>query len=151
MTKSVVEYEVAFFGVMTATKLSVQNLDFSSELRSVVNQYTGIFGTKDNKMRKYIKRLRLKCSLLRSVKIHQNSHKNNYHANALTMLASIHKTKNQQLVTVTFLFEASSSKDEKVINQVEDLANLWFNPLIKYLSDEILLEDKKKVHAMVRK
>lgn len=37
-----------------------------------------------------------------------------------------------------------------MIKPVEDLADLWFNPFIRYLRDGVLLEDKKKVHAIVK-
>lgn len=40
---------------------------------------------------------------------------------------------------------------KRFINQVEDVVDSWFNPLIRYLSNRVLPVDKKKVHVMVRK
>lgn len=101
MINRIVEYKAKIFGVMTTTKLDAKDLDLFSDSRLLVNQYTSVFMTKVNKMRKYLERLRHEFLLLGSLKIHQISHSNNRHIDALAMFSSIHGRKIYKLVTIT--------------------------------------------------
>lgn len=57
----------------------------------------------------------------------------------------------QRIVTIMVLSEASPFKAKKVINQMEDLPESWFDPFIRYLSKKALPKGKKITHTIVNK
>lgn len=53
---------------MTLRKISSSSLMLFNDSRLVVNQYVGTFEVKDNKMKRYLKKLKKECSLIKDVK-----------------------------------------------------------------------------------
>lgn len=106
---------------------------------------------RDDKMRKYLERLKHECLLLGNVKIEKISC-NNYHAITLAMPTTVHDKKQlKDNKHNSFFFWASTSEVERVINQLEDLSRLWFDLFVIYLSNGDLFEDKKKTCDIVSK
>lgn len=59
--------------------------------------------------------------------------------------------KNQHFITIIVSSIASLFEIAKVINQIEDLVEGWFNPFVIYLSIGALPKGKRKAYAIVSK
>lgn len=67
VTNDVIEYKVDIFRVMASKMLGANNLIMYSDFELVVNQYVGIFESKDKKMKRYVEQLKKECLKLTSV------------------------------------------------------------------------------------
>lgn len=67
VTNDVIEYKVYIFRVMASKMLGANNLIMYSDFELVVNQYVGIFESKDKKMRRYVEQLKKECLKLTSL------------------------------------------------------------------------------------
>lgn len=67
VTNDVIEYKVYIFRVMASKMLGANNLIMYSDFELVVNQYVGIFESKDKKMKRYVEQLKKECLKLTSV------------------------------------------------------------------------------------
>lgn len=67
VTNDVIEYKVDIFRVMASKMLGANNLIMYSDFELVVNQYVGIFESKDKKMKRYVEQLKKECLKLTSL------------------------------------------------------------------------------------
>ncbi|XP_038687612.1 uncharacterized protein LOC119987002 [Tripterygium wilfordii] len=150
-TNNEAEYEALFQGVQNALRLGAKELVIYSDSQLVVNQLTGLYSARTATMAAYMEKTKQLLDRLHDYKVIQIPREQNDHADALATLASADQLGVKRVIQVQVLERPSIDEMPEEIRCAEEQAPSWMDPIIAYLKDGILPEDKKEARKLAVK
>ncbi|GJU26314.1 reverse transcriptase domain-containing protein [Tanacetum coccineum] len=134
------EYEALIAGLWIAAQMGVRNVHMSVDSKLVVNQILGTYVTKEENMVKYLEKTKAdrRLSLIFLKQVPRSKNKK---ANALSKIAST----SFGLIKHRFgekYFKEKSIQEEEVATVVEEEGPTWMTPIMEYLKDETLPDNR---------
>ncbi|GJS99663.1 reverse transcriptase domain-containing protein [Tanacetum coccineum] len=141
------EYEALIAGLRIATQMGVRNVHVSVDSKLVANQVLGIYVAKEENMIKYLEKAKSLISGFANFSISQVPGSKNKKAGALSKIASTSFAHLSKHVLVEVLKE-KSIQEREVATVVEEEGPTWMTPIIEYLRDETLPNDRKEASKL---
>nr|GEV30003.1 reverse transcriptase domain-containing protein [Tanacetum cinerariifolium] len=136
-------------GLRIAEQIGVKNLQANVDSRLVTNEVNGTYVAKDPGMIKYLEKVKNLASTFKEFSIKQVPRGENKKADALSKMASTSFAHLSKEVLVGELKEKLIDEKEELA-VVEEEGRTWMNRIYEYLTEEIILEEKKKVDYILR-
>ncbi|GJW37609.1 reverse transcriptase domain-containing protein [Tanacetum coccineum] len=146
------EYEALIAGLRIVTQMGVHNLYVSVDSKLVVNQFPGTYIAKEENMVKYLEKAKNLISGFANFSISQVRRSKNKKADTLSKIAPTSFAHLSKQVLVEVLKE-KSIQEKEVATVVEEEGPTWMTPIVEYLRDGTLPDDKKeasKLHYVIR-
>ncbi|GKE32480.1 reverse transcriptase domain-containing protein, partial [Tanacetum coccineum] len=141
------EYEALIAGLWIAVQMGVRNVNASVDSKLVANQMLGTYVAKEENMVKYLKKAKSLISGFANFSISQVPRSKNKKVDALSKIASTSFAYLPKQVLVEVLKE-KPIQDEEVATLVEEEGPTWMTPIIKYLKDGTLPNDRKEASKL---
>jgi ribonuclease HI len=135
------EYEALIAGMKLAREMEVTDLRAKSDSQLITNQVSGEYQTKDPQLVKYLERVQSLASQFKRFELIYVPREQNARADLLSKLASTKKPGNNRTVIQETIAKPSAETAE-ILLVVE--GSDWRYPLIRYLQDEVLPEEKEE-------
>uniref|UniRef100_A0A2N9IQ60 Uncharacterized protein n=1 Tax=Fagus sylvatica TaxID=28930 RepID=A0A2N9IQ60_FAGSY len=144
------EYEALLHGLRAAKRLGADPLTIHCDSQLIVNQLTGEYMAKDERMIAYLDLARNLLKGFCKFNIERVGREHNGHADSLAGLASSVAPEFRRTITVEVQDSPSIAKGGQAsVCQVE-MRPSWMDPILGYLSKDILPADQKEA-AKIRK
>ncbi|GJW20114.1 reverse transcriptase domain-containing protein [Tanacetum coccineum] len=140
-------YEALIARLLIAAQMGVRNVKVSVDSKLVVNQVLGTYIAKEENMIKYLKKTKGLVSGFDSFSINQVPRSKNKKADALSKIASTNFMHLSKQVLVEILKE-KSIQEKEVATVVKEEGPTWMTPIIKYLKDETLPDDRDEARKL---
>ncbi|XP_028121916.1 uncharacterized protein LOC114319111 [Camellia sinensis] len=141
------EYEALLVGLRSALRMKATALMVFSDSKLVVNQVLGEYEAKDERMAKYQALVCAKIKKFAAIRLEQIDREENSTADELAGLASA-QTAFPNPLMIEFLPRPSIEKPESAEALCTDLGPSWMDPIIAFLKNRILPEEKKAAHKI---
>ncbi|GJU44071.1 reverse transcriptase domain-containing protein [Tanacetum coccineum] len=141
------EYEALIAGLRIAAQMGVRNVNVSVDSKLVANQVLGTYVAKEENMVKYLEKAKSLMSGFANFSIIQVPRSKNKKEDALRKIASTSFAHLSKQVLVEVLKEKSIQEDE-VATVVEEEGPTWMTPIIEYLKDGTLPDDRKEASKL---
>jgi ribonuclease HI len=135
------EYEALIAGMKLAKEMEVRNLRAKSDSQLVTNQVSGDYQTKDPQLIKYLEKVQGLAAQFEHFELIYVPREQNSRADLLSKLASTKKPGNNRTVIQETIAKPTAETVE-ILMVVE--GSDWRYPLIRYLQEEILPEEKEQ-------
>uniref|UniRef100_A0A2N9GHZ5 RNA-directed DNA polymerase n=1 Tax=Fagus sylvatica TaxID=28930 RepID=A0A2N9GHZ5_FAGSY len=132
-SNNVAEYEALLHGLRCAIALQADPLTVYCDSQLVVNQISGDYAAKDEKMKIYLAEAKKLLEKFKLVQVEHIGRDLNGHADALAGLAS-----------------AVAPELRRIISVAVDQSPSWMSPILAYLKDDILPTDRKEADRIRR-
>ncbi|XP_077248449.1 uncharacterized protein LOC143888045 [Tasmannia lanceolata] len=132
------EYEALLAGLSLAAELGARKLKVYSDSQLVVNKVNGAYEASGLRMKRYLQKVNEKLQRMGEVEILQVQRDMNNRADALSKMAS---EETHDFGTVLTKILLHPSINEVLILEIPPGPN-WMDPIMRYLKDGILPEDK---------
>ncbi|GKA32310.1 reverse transcriptase domain-containing protein [Tanacetum coccineum] len=136
------EYEALIAGLRIASQMGVRNVHDSVDSKLVMNQVLGTYVAKEENMVKYLDKVKSLISGFANFSISQVPRSQNKKADALSKIASTRFAHLSKQVLVEILKE-KSIQEKAVATMVEEDEPTWMMPIVEYLKNETLPDDRK--------
>uniref|UniRef100_A0A2N9GJI0 RNA-directed DNA polymerase n=1 Tax=Fagus sylvatica TaxID=28930 RepID=A0A2N9GJI0_FAGSY len=144
------EYEALLYGLRAAKRLGADPLTIHCDSQLIVNQLTGEYMAKDERMIAYLDLARNLLKGFCKYNIERVGREHNGHADSLAGLASSVAPEFRRTIIVEVQDTPSIAKGGQAgVCQVE-MGPSWMDPILGYLSNDILPADQKEA-AKIRK
>ncbi|XP_038693764.1 uncharacterized protein LOC119991491 [Tripterygium wilfordii] len=144
------EYEALLCGLRSALKLGAKRVKISSDSQLIVGQLTGEYAAKTKAMIAYLTEAKKLIEKLEDFEIQQVPRGQNSHADALATLASADQEKLRRTIIIDIQEKPSVPPEQVEVSQAE-LGPSWMDPLVGFLKDGSLPEDKKEARKVTMK
>ncbi|GJW03159.1 reverse transcriptase domain-containing protein [Tanacetum coccineum] len=134
-------------GVYLRAKMGVCNVHVSVDSKLVANQVLGTYVTKEENMVKYLEKAKSLISSFANFSISQVPRSKNKKADALSKITSTSFAHLSKQVLVKVLKE-NSIQEEEVATVVEEEGPTWMTPIMEYLKDGTLPDDRKEASKL---
>jgi ribonuclease HI len=141
------EYEALIAGMKLAREMEVTDLRAKNDSQLVTNQVSGEYQTKDPQLIRYLEKVRSLSSQFRRFDLVYVPREQNARADLLSKLASTKKPGNNRTVIQETISKPSAETAE-ILMIVE--SSDWRHPIIKYLQEDILPEEKEEAARLKR-
>ncbi|GJS58789.1 reverse transcriptase domain-containing protein [Tanacetum coccineum] len=141
------EYEALIAGLRIAAQMGVRNVHVSVDSKLVANQVLGVYVAKEENMIKYLEKVKSLVSGFANFSISQVPRSKNKKADALSKIASTSFAHLSKQVLVEILKE-KSIQDKEVTTVVEEDGPTWMTPIIEYLKEGTLPDDRKEASKL---
>ncbi|XP_077215659.1 uncharacterized protein LOC143850287 [Tasmannia lanceolata] len=141
------EYKALLAGLSLAAELGAGKLKVYSDSQLIVKQVNGAYEARGLRMKRYLQKLKEKLQRMGDVEILQVPRDMNNRADALSKMAS-EETHDFGTVLTEILFHPSI--DEVQVLEIPPGPN-WMDPIMQYLQDRILPEDKLEARCLTTK
>ncbi|GKC92301.1 reverse transcriptase domain-containing protein [Tanacetum coccineum] len=141
------EYEALIAGLWIAAQIGVRNVHVSVDSKLVANQVLGTYFSKEENMIKYHEKAKSLVSDFANFSISQVPRSKNKKADALSKIASTRFARLSKHVLVEVLKEKSLQEKEGA-TVVEKDGPTWMKPIMEYLKDGTLPNDRKEVSKL---
>ncbi|KAG5562386.1 hypothetical protein RHGRI_005203 [Rhododendron griersonianum] len=149
-SNNVAEYEALLVGLNSAKTLKVKRIRVYCDSQLVVNQLSGEYEARNEKMAAYVEAAKSLLNTFERVCIEQINSGQNSHADSLAWLAAAVPTELKRKVAVDYLAEPSIGRSMDLILDVNQ-GTSWLDPIVEILRDETLPTDKKEAHKIKTK
>ncbi|KAH7844703.1 hypothetical protein Vadar_030763 [Vaccinium darrowii] len=146
-TNNVAEYEALLAGLRSAMEFKVSKLKIFYDSQLVVNQLLREYATKSEKMAAYSEAAKDLLDKFGEVHIQQISSGQNAHVDSLAYLGSTVKMEYHRTVAVDYLSELSIGWAVEMVMETK-IGPSWMDPIMAYLRDGTLPEDKREAHKI---
>ncbi|XXG59271.1 hypothetical protein AAC387_Pa04g1381 [Persea americana] len=136
------EYEAVIAGLNSAKILEARHIVVFSDSQLVTNQLSGDYQARDDRMVSYLAHTKGLLSQFVRTEIRQVGRESNSHADTLASLASAVEVGNRRIIEVETLREPSIELQRPRQLMCVDLGPSWMDPVIAYLKDDLLPEDR---------
>ncbi|XP_065629196.1 uncharacterized protein LOC112040990 [Quercus suber] len=150
-TNNEAEYEALLMGMAVVRRMGGKVVELFSDSRLVVGQVQGEFEAKDERMQGYlnqVKRLQGEFESFSLLHVYRSS---NAHADSLATLAT---SSDQDLLRVILVEDlhkpTGTGGDAFQVHQIRE-SSCWMDPLIKFLKDDTLPEERKEADKIRRR
>jgi ribonuclease HI len=149
-SNNVAEYEALLHGLRCAITLQADPLIVYCDSQLVVNQISGDYAAKDEKMRTYLVEAKKLLAKFKHVQIEHIGRELNGHADALAGLASAVAPELRRIISVGV--QSLPSIGSNTTNEVcsVDQSSSWMSPILAYLKEDILPTDRKEADRIRR-
>uniref|UniRef100_A0A2N9GI29 Uncharacterized protein n=1 Tax=Fagus sylvatica TaxID=28930 RepID=A0A2N9GI29_FAGSY len=149
-SNNVAEYEALLHGLRCAITLQADPLTIYCDSQLVVNQISGDYAAKDEKMKIYLIEAKKLLAKFTHVQIEHIGRDLNGHADALAGLASAIAPELRRIISVGVQSLPSAGGD--TINEIcsVDQSPSWMSPILAYLKDDMLPADRKEADRIRR-
>uniref|UniRef100_A0A2N9GLJ3 Uncharacterized protein n=1 Tax=Fagus sylvatica TaxID=28930 RepID=A0A2N9GLJ3_FAGSY len=144
------EYEAMLISLKTAKKLGAKHLQIFCDSQLVANQISGEYQARDDRMLAYLAAARTLLAEFNSTHIAQIEREHNSHVDILAKLATALESDIQRTVCIETLDQPSFQDQEVSVYSVSSQPS-WMDPILSYLKDNKLPEDKKEAKMIKRK
>ncbi|XP_065621651.1 uncharacterized protein LOC136064172 [Quercus suber] len=141
-TNNEAEYEALLKGIELAKSVEAESLLVLGDSQLIIGQVNGVFEAKEERMRKYLNRVMHLVKKFEEVKFVQIPREENMEADALAKEASA-----SEAVDEVDEIQYMSSIDIPEVQQVEGRTS-WMTPIVSYLKDGRLLEEKDEARKL---
>ncbi|KAK2425775.1 hypothetical protein QL285_024519 [Trifolium repens] len=141
------EYEALIAGMKLAREMEVTDLRAKSDSQLVTNQVSGEYQTKDPQLIRYLEKVRSLSSQFKRFELVYVPREQNARADLLSKLASTKKPGNNRTVIQETISKPSAETAE-ILMIVE--SSDWRYPIIKYLQEDTLPEEKEEAARLKR-
>ncbi|XP_028109536.1 uncharacterized protein LOC114308194 [Camellia sinensis] len=141
------EYEALLAGLRSALRMKATALMVFSDSKLVVNQVSGEYEARDERMAKYQALVREEIKKFPAIRVEQINREENNSADELAGLAST-QTAFPNPLMIEFLPRPSIEEPEAPEVLCTDLGPSWMDPIIAFLKDRVLPEEKKAAHKI---
>ncbi|GKA46440.1 reverse transcriptase domain-containing protein, partial [Tanacetum coccineum] len=141
------EYEALIAGLRIAAQMGVRNVHVSVDSKLVANQVLGTYVAKEENMIKYLEKAKSLVSGFANFSISQVPRSKNKKADALSKIASTSFAHLSKQVLVEVLKE-KSIQEREVATVVEEDGPTWMTPIMEYLKDGTLPDDRKEASKL---
>ncbi|GKB19018.1 reverse transcriptase domain-containing protein [Tanacetum coccineum] len=141
------EYEALIAGLQIAVQMGVHNVQVSVDSKLVANQVLGTYAAKEENMIKYLEKVKSLASGFANFSISQVPRSRNKKADALSKIASTSFAHLSKQVLVEVLKE-KSIQEKEVTTVVEEDGPTWMTPIMEYLKDGTLPDNKKEASKL---
>ncbi|GKA11737.1 reverse transcriptase domain-containing protein [Tanacetum coccineum] len=141
------EYEALIVELRIAAQMGVRNVQVSVDSKHVANQVLGTYIAKEDNMIKYLEKSKSLVGGFDSFYISQVPRSKNKKADALSKIASTSFVHLSKQVLVEILKE-KSIQEKEVAAVVEEEGPTWMTPILEYLKDGTLPDDRKKASKL---
>ena len=141
-TNNEAEYEALFKGLELAKSLGVESILVQGDFQLVINQVNGIFKAKEDRMRRYLDKVKWLVKKFKEADFVQVPMEENMKADALVKAASA-----EGAMVKYDRVQYIPSIDLPKVQQIEGEEN-WMTPIVVYLKDERLLEGKDEARKL---
>ncbi|XP_077251726.1 uncharacterized protein LOC143890940 [Tasmannia lanceolata] len=141
------EYEALLAGLSLASELDAEKLKVYSDSQLVVNQVNGAYEAKGPRMKRFLQKVKEKLQRMGEVELLQVPRDMNNRADALSKMAS---EETHDFGTVLTEILSHPSMDEIQVLEIPPAPN-WMDPIMRYLRDGILPEDKLEARRLTAK
>ncbi|GKB75750.1 reverse transcriptase domain-containing protein, partial [Tanacetum coccineum] len=141
------EYEALIAGLRIAAQMGVRNVQVSVDSKLVANQVLRTFVAKGENMIKYLAKAKSLISGFVNFSISQVLRSKNKKVVALSKIASTNFAHLSKQVLVEIL-KKKSIQEEKVATVVEEEGPTWMTPIMEYLKNGTLPDDRKEASKL---
>ncbi|GJZ82633.1 reverse transcriptase domain-containing protein [Tanacetum coccineum] len=141
------EYEALIAGLRIAAQMGVRNVYVSIDSKLVANQVLGTYVAKEENMIKFLKKVKSLVNGFVNLSISQVPRSKNKKADALSKIASTSFANLSKQVLEEILKNKSIQK-EKVVTIVEEEGPTWMTPIMEYLKNGTLPDDRKQASKL---
>ncbi|XP_065624488.1 uncharacterized protein LOC136065344 [Quercus suber] len=150
-TNNEAEYEALLMGMSMVQKMGGKAVKLFSDSRLIVGQVKGEFEAKDERMQGYLSRVKHLQSRFESFSLLHIPRNGNTHADSLATLATSSAQDLPRVILVENLHKPTETGKEVVqVHQVR-AGPSWMDPLVKFLKEDILPEEKGEADKIRRK
>jgi hypothetical protein len=149
-SNNVAEYEALLHGLRSAITLQADPLHVFCDSQLVVNQISREYAAKDEKIVAYLTEARRLLGQFKHVQVEHISRDLNGHADTLASLASAVAPELRRIISVGV--QNLPSVGREINNGVcsIDQSISWMSPILAYLKDDVLPEDRKEADRIRR-
>ena len=137
------KYEALMIGLKTAEKLGASHLQVFCDSQLVANQISEEYQARDERMAAYLTIAQSLLSKFDSIQVAQIGREYNSHADILSKLATTLETDKQRTICIETLDQPSFQNQEVPVCSISCQPS-WMDPILSYLKDNKLPEDKKE-------
>ena len=141
------EYEALMIGLKTTRKLGASHLQVFCDSQLVANQISGEYQVRDERMSAYLIVARSLLAEFDSIHVAQIGKEHNSHADILAKLATTLELDIQRTVCIETLDRPSFQSQKVSVCSISNQPS-WMDPILSYLKDNKLLEDKKEANMI---
>ena len=141
-TSNKVEYEALFKGLELTKSLGVESIVVQGDSQLIINQVNGVCKAKEDRMKRYLDKVKWLVKKFKEANFVQVPRKENIEANALAKAALA-----EEAMVEYDKVQYMSSIDIPEVQQIEGEEN-WITPIVVYLKDGRLLEDKNEARKL---
>nr|XP_023881414.1 uncharacterized protein LOC111993825 [Quercus suber] len=150
-TNNEAEYEALLEGMSMVYKMGGKVITMFFDSRLVVGQVNGELEARDERMQEYLSQARHLQSRFESFNLLHVSRSGNTHADSLATLATSSNQSLPQVILVEDLYKPREKKEEVVqVHQIRVFPS-WMDPIVLFLKEDILSEDKSEADKICRK
>ncbi|GJT30110.1 reverse transcriptase domain-containing protein [Tanacetum coccineum] len=141
------EYEALIAGLLIMARMGVRNVHVSVDSKLVANQVLGAYVAKEENMIKYLEKVKSLVSSFANFSISQVPRSQNKKVDALSKIASTRFVHLSKQVLVEILKE-KSIQEKEVTTVVEEDGPTWMTPIIEYLKERTLPDNRKEASKL---
>ncbi|XP_075666144.1 uncharacterized protein LOC142635980 [Castanea sativa] len=141
-TNNEAKYEALLAGSQMVRHLGEEIMDLYCDSKLVFEQINGEFEARDERIKKYLERVKGVLGMFKSFQVRQIPKGQNAHADSLAMLATSLGSKLPQIVMVEDLLTSSLTSISTVRVHSIHMGPSWMDPIVTFLQHGILPEDK---------
>ncbi|XP_075663287.1 uncharacterized protein LOC142632848 [Castanea sativa] len=149
-TNSEAKYKALLAGAQMVRHLGGEIVELYCDSRLVVEQVNGEFEARDERMKKYLERVKGVLGLFKSFKVRQILRGQNAHADSLAMLATSLGSKLPWMVMVEDLLTSSLTSIPVVEVHNIRVGSSWMDLIVTFLQCGVLPEDKVEAEKVQR-
>ena len=142
------EYEALIVGLELAKEMKVESLDIFSDSQLVVCQINNEYQAREGKIAAYLHKVKKLLEFFSSYTINQISRSKNVEADALTRLSQAKDADQLKFIPVDTLSSLSIQTGEPLTVNCATTKDNWMTPVVQYLKDDTLPEDRKKARPL---
>ena len=150
-TNNETEYKTLLEGMSMVQKLGGKSVNMFSDSRLIVGQVNGELEAKDERMQEYLDQAKHLRSRFDSFSLLHISRSGNTHADSLATLATSSAQCLPRVILVEDLHKLSVMKIEVIHVHNIRVGPSWMDPLVLFLKEDILPEDKCEADKIRRK
>ena len=149
-TNNEAEYEALLEGMSMVQRMGGKAVKMFSNSKLVVGQVKGELEARDERMQGYLSQVRHLQSRFESFSLLHVPRSGNTHANSLAMLATSSTQSLPRVILIEDLCKPTEVKGKEVhVHQVR-VGPSWMDPIVLFLREDILSEDKSEVDKVRR-
>ncbi|GKB17398.1 reverse transcriptase domain-containing protein, partial [Tanacetum coccineum] len=142
-----ISYEALIAGLRIAALMGVHNVHVRVDSKLVANQVLGAYVAKEENMVKYLEKAKNLIKGFANFSISQVPRSKNKKADALSKIASTSFAHLPKQVLVKVLKE-KSIQEKEVATVIKEEGPTWMTPIVEYLKDGTLPDDKKEASKL---
>ena len=145
------EYETLLEGMSMIHRMGGKSVTMFSDSRLVVRQVKGELEARDDRIREYLTRVKYLQKNFESFDLQHIPRSGNTHADSLATLATSLDQSLPRMILVEDLGKPTGERGKMIYVPHVRVGPNWMDPIIQFLSKDVLPEDKSDVEKIRRK